>query len=185
MQARVSRYPERMRDYTPILQSILSAAASALNAEERPTGRVELTPGSLPAWDDCCEGQLYLRVPDVYPTAGKNSPFPQKDSSQAGVNLACAVHGLAVHIGLGVLRCAETVDDNGNAPTPAEVTADAEQMLADMATLLDVLVCIAPRLDGILSLKIDQWNPLGVEGGCAGGEWSAYLWVDPCVCKED
>lgn len=173
-------------DITPILQSVLSAASSALNEEHRSPARVEMTPGTLPAWDDCCDGQLYLRVIEVYPTAGKNSPFPQIDVSQSGAaGSACSIHALAVHIGLGVIRCAATVDDAGNSPTTVAVTSDAVLMLDDMATLLDVLVCVVPStIRGIQGMKLDRWIPQGVEGGCHGGEWGAFFAVNPCLCQD-
>jgi hypothetical protein len=173
-----------MRDYVPILDGVLSAAASALNAQGRPTGRVERTPGILPAWDDCCEGQLYLRLIEVYPTAGKGAPFPQFDAAQQGAaGGTCSLHALGFRIGLGVIRCAATVDDDGNAPAPVAVTADADVMLDDMATLLDVLVCTVAKMPGVMALKMDRWQPKGVEGGCHGGEWGAVLALDPCLCQ--
>lgn len=172
-------------DLTPTLQGILSAAASALNEAGREPGRIELTPGNLPAWDDCCDGQLYLRVVEVYPTAGKNSPFPQLDAAQSGAaGSVCSIHALAVHIGLGIIRCAATLDQDGNSPTSAAVTADAVLMLADMAALLDVLVCTVPSIRGVMALKMDRWIPQGVDGGCAGGEWGAYFAVNPCLCSD-
>lgn len=171
-------------DLTPINTGILSAAASALNDEGRAPGRVELTPGNVPAWDDCCKGQLYLRTIEVYATAGRNTPFPQIDTSQSGAaGSRCTIHALAVHIGLGILRCAATLDSQGKAPTPARVTNDAVQMYDDMNTLLNVLVCDVPSVKGVMALKIDRWQPSGVEGGCVGGEWGAYYAIDPCLCQ--
>lgn len=170
-------------NYEVILESILSAAASALNTAGRAPGRVELTPGTLPAWDDCCEGQLYLRTVEIYPTAAGGAAFPAIDSKQQGVGSACAVNLLAVRLGLGVIRCAATVDDAGVAPTPAAVSADASLMLSDMDTLLNVLVCTVPGLWGVQRLKIDRWQPQGVQGGCHGGEWGFYIAVDPCLCQ--
>lgn len=172
------------RDYSTPLKGILSAAASALNEDPaRKPGRVELTPGILPAWDDCCSGQLYLRVIEIYPTMGKGAPFPQIDTTQAGASGRCSLHAVAVHIGLGIIRCAAVLDSQGNAPTVEAVTADGDEMLLDMATLLDVLVCNSQEIAGIMSMKIDKWEPQGVDGGCHGGEWSAYLLMDPCLCS--
>jgi hypothetical protein len=174
-----------MRDYAPLLNGILSAAASALEEQGRPTGRVERTPGQLPAWDDCCEGQLYLRVIEIYPTAGTNSPFPQFDVAQrSAAGSHCGFHLVAVKIGLGVMRCAATVTDDGKAPTTEQVSANADDMMLDMATMLDVLLCTVSKMNGIMAMKMDRWTPQGVNGGCHGGEWGAVLAVDPCVCKE-
>lgn len=172
------------RDYSTVLKGILSASASALNEAGVPPGRVELTPGVAPAWDDCCSGQLYLRVVEVFPSAGAGAAFPQMDSAQRGVGgRACGFHMVAVHIGLGIIRCASTLDDDGSAPTPAEVTADGDEMLDDMAMLLDVLACEVGSLPGVMAVKVNRWTPQGVEGGCHGGEWGAYIGLDPCLCN--
>lgn len=179
-----------MRDYAPIMRGILSAASSALTLEDRPVTRVELTPGNLPAWDDCCAGQLFLRVIEVFPTMGTTPgggtgvAFPQIDTAQRGAaGGRCAIHMLAVHVAIGVMRCAHTVMDSGIPPTPSEVSEDGELMLADMATLLDVIVCDLDQIRGVHRVKVGKWSPLGVNGGCHGGEWDAYLAVDPCTCK--
>ena len=166
-------------DLKPILQGILSANASAFVEAGTPPGRVELTPGLLPAWDDCCQGQLYLRVREVFPTG----PFPSFDSAQKGVNSACAIKLLSVSFAVGMMRCAATLDDNGNSPTPEQVSADGNLMLDDMNTILQTLVCTVPTIKGIQSLKMDRWVPQGVNGGCHGGEWGAMIAVDPCLCK--
>lgn len=172
-----------MRDFTPILTSILSAAASALNEDGRPTGRVTLSPGAQVAWDDCCEGQLYLRIIEVYPSAGRggSGAFPQIDAVQKGVG--CGITLLGLHLALGVIRCAATLDDEGNAPTDAQMSANTLDATADLATLLDVIACDVAEIDGILARKVGRWLPQGVNGGCHGGEWDFYVGIDPCLCQ--
>lgn len=172
-----------MRDFTPVLTSILSAAASRLNEEERPTGRTTLSPGAQVAWDDCCAGQLYLRVIEIYPSAGRggSGAFPQMDSVQKGVG--CGITLLAAHLALGVIRCAATLDDDGNAPTDAQMSADALGSMADLSTLLDVLGCDLSGLPGVMASKVGRWLPQGVQGGCVGGEWDFYVALDPCLCQ--
>lgn len=172
-----------MDDLTPVMTGILSAAASTLNDENRSPGRVELTPGAVPAWDDCCAGQLYARVIEVFPTAGKESPFPQIDSRQRGTaDAVCKIHAYALHFGLGVLRCAATVNDQGVAPSSAQVTNDAVLMYADSRSLLAVLMCDVASVRGVHQIKLGRWTPLGVEGGCMGGEWDAFVMISACGC---
>jgi len=170
-------------DLTPIMEGVLSAAASTLNDEGRPPGRIELTPGLQPAWDDCCAGQLYARVIEVFPTAGRDTPFPGRDTRQAGpADATCRVHAYALHIGLGILRCAATVSDDGEAPSAAQVTNDAVLMYKDSRSLLAVLMCDLPSVKGVQQMKLGQWTPLGVQGGCMGGEWDAFLMISACGC---
>lgn len=174
-----------MRDLEPILTSILSAASSALNEAGVPASLVHLAPGTTPAWDNCCEGggQLWLRVVEVYPTSGGRGSFPAIDTQQQGVAGGCGIHLLAVHLALGVMRCAHTVNDQGVPPTGPEMTSDALATLTDLSVLLDVIGCEVPDVVGVQSAKVDRWNPQGVLGGCAGGEWGFFVAVDPCLCK--
>lgn len=169
------------RDYGPILAQILTAANAALTDSGAPPGRVELVPGQRPAWDDCCEGQLYLRVVEIYPSVGtgQTAPFPAIDTQQRGAG--CGIRLLAFHLALGVIRCAAVVNDDGTPPTPGEVTADGLEAMADMSVLLDVLTCDVPGMTGVMKMKLDKWTPQGVNGGCHGGEWSFYIAVDPCL----
>jgi hypothetical protein len=170
-------------DLTPIMTGILSAAASTLNDENRSPGRVELTPGAVPAWDDCCSGQLYARIINVFPTAGKESPFPTPDTRQRGpADATCKIHAFGIHFGLGILRCAHTVNDQGAAPSAAQVTDNAVLMYADSRSLLAVLLCDVPSVKGVHQIKLGQWGPLGVDGGCMGGEWTAFVMINSCGC---
>lgn len=170
-------------DLTPVLTGILSAGSSAFNEAGTPPGRVELTPGNLPAWDDCCAGQLYLRVVEIFPSG---SPFPVFDSAQAGAAGKCAVKLMAVHLAIGIIRCAHSIDGDGDAPTPQQVTSDGYQMIEDMQILLDVIMCQVETIRKVMKVKLDRWAPQGVNGGCHGGEWNFFIAVDPCLtCPED
>lgn len=171
------------RSMEPLLTGILSAAASSLTAAGVPAGLVHLSPGLLPAWDNCCEGsgQLWLRVMETYPTAGVGAAFPQIDTAQKGVG--CSINLLALHLGLGVMRCAHTVSDQGVFPTAAQMSSDALNTLDDLGLLLDVITCEVPALRGAMSVKVDRWTPQGVQGGCVGGEWGFYVAFDPCLCQ--
>lgn len=175
-----------MRDIEPLMTGILSAAASSLNAAGVTPGLVHLSPGNLPAYDNCCEGggQLWLRLKETYPSAGIGAAFPQIDTAQKGAaGGACSVHALALNLGLGVMRCAHTIDSNGVPPTAAEMTGDALATYDDLGLLLDVIVCDVPTLAPAMTVKVDRWTPQGVQGGCVGGEWGFYVGFDPCVCQ--
>lgn len=167
------------RDLKPILNSILSAAASQLNAAGVPPGRVVLAPGTSPADDDCCDGQLALRVIEMYPTA----TFPQFDQAQRGADGGC-MHMLDLHLALRVTRCAHTLDSSGVAPTPAQVTEDGNEMADDAMLILEAIVCDIKELPGILGLKLGRWVPSPETGGCHGGEWDFHVAIAPCLCQD-
>ena len=167
------------RDLKPILNSILSAAASKLNDAGVPPGRVVLSPGTTPATDDCCKGQLTLRIVEMYPT----STFPQFDQTQRGADGGC-IHILDIHLALGVHRCAYTLSDKGVPPTPAQVTEDGNEMADDAMLLLDAIICDIKELPGLLGLKLGRWEPPGETGGCQRGEWDFHVAIAPCLCQD-
>lgn len=172
------------RDYAPLLLPIVQATAGLLEDAGRPVSLAHLAPGAQVAWDNCCEGggQLYLRVIEVYPTAGVGGTgFPGRDQVQRGPG--CGVTMLAFNLGLGIIRCAHVVDDHGNAPSAEEMTGDTLGTLDDMGLLLDVLTCLVPATKGIARTSINAWTPQGPQGGCVGGEWTFWVGIDPCLAE--
>lgn len=125
-----------------------------------------LNPGIDVAWDVCCGGQLWIRVVRMHPV----NPLPQKvfNTSECG-------YPLGVQIAVGIIRCQSGLEILDVASPKAEqfsafgedLTADASQMLLDMAAIYRVL-CGA-------GIMVDMWTPLGPKGGCYGGEWTAWL----------
>ena len=140
------------------LAELLTKAEEALWCA--PPSLVFLAPGAEVAWDECCEGQLWIRVIRAHPV----DPPPSKTFNVNGCG-----YRLGIQIGLGVIRCQTGLDsqDASKHPTAAQLTADAVTMLRDAGALERVL-CAA-------ELIIDQWTPLGPKGGCYGGEWTAWL----------
>ncbi len=162
------------------LLDLLLCAETALDDCGRPVDLVTIAPGQSVAWDNCCEdgGQLYVRVVEVFPTGGTTAAFPSIDTQQQ-----CGVSMLAAQIAVGVIRCAHTIDDDGNPPSAAEMTADALGTTADMTILLDAIqCCFGPQQK---HFKVSNWTPQGVRGGCVGGEWNLYVAVGPCACQTD
>lgn len=163
----------------PTMGALLDCAEDALIENGRPAALVHLVPGLQVAWDNCCEGegQLWVRVLQVYPTGGPAAPFPQQDVGQS-----CGVAHLAAVLGVGVVRCVHTLDDQGDPPTGQEMTGDALGMTADMAILLGAIECcfIADRRP---TPRVGVWTPQGAQGGCGGGEWQLTVGVSACGCN--
>lgn len=156
----------------PLVDDLLACAVAALSAD--PVGRAQISPGATVAWDDCCEGQLWVRVVSIHPTG---APYPGQDTRQN-----CGVLLWAANLAVGVLRCAAVVNDQGQAPSPATLTAEAHRMLADEAALSEaVRCCFAPNHE-YLKTTLGAWTPLGPDGGCVGGEWALTISVDVCQC---
>lgn len=172
-----------MTDPTPYFQSLLSAAASALTVAGVPASTVLLAPGSNIAWDDCCNGTLYLLVNRVYPTAGADSPFPMMESTAPGAAPGTCPRMMAWRMTLGLLRCAATMDSQGNPPSAAQIGANGAAQGRDIDLLMQTILCTYPTLPGIRKVKIDTWTPLVTDGACTGGEWTFFAGVDPCQCE--
>lgn len=139
----------------PILLEILTCAQENLT---NPVALVTITPGNTVAWDDCCEGELWARVVSVVGASSMSNPRLQP----------CAATW-QVRFEVGVIRCAHVVDDAGNIPTAAQMTADALATYQDRADLTYALMCCVPGIPGIQDLQVGDWLPQGPEGGCVGG----------------
>lgn len=156
------------------LKRVLATAEDALTDDGHPLGRVHLASGEV-SWDDCCDGQLYLRVISIFPARASLDLDPVQSCPSM----------LAARFGLGVIRCAATVNDYGVAPTPEVLTNETLRIMQDASTLLGVLSCEMKHLENYgkhLKHIIGEWTPRGPEGGCAGGEWEFTLGYVGCGC---
>jgi len=141
--------------FGPVLEALLACADAALTDCGVPAGRVSLSPGSLVAWDDCCDGQLWVRIVGVTPLQ----------------TVPCAYTSLNLQVGVGIIRCVHVLTDNGDAPTPEELTADTLLGTKDASILLNAITCC--ELPGVNNrgIRVTNGTPLGAQGGCAGWEW--------------
>lgn len=165
----------RMPDVGGVLAALRDCAAAALDPVP---GRVSLYSGAQEAWDDCCSGQLWVRLISAVP--GSTQTAGARGYSQA--SLPCGALSWSVTAGIGVLRCAATVDDNGVAPAPVELNAETLQMTADVAALSRAIECCGAGIQGIEKLTSVSWTPKGPSGGCVGGEWTVTFLVLACNC---
>lgn len=151
---------------TEAMQNLLNA----VDVEMRHDTTIQfLAPGAQVAWDNCCEeggvgGQLWVRLVNIVPG------WPQRDAAQK-----CAPRLYTATFGVGVIRCAHTLDDQGNPPTAAEMTGDATKINDDME---DMLSGIMSNLE--YQYNLGAYEPLGPDGGCAGGEWTVSVRLQPC-----
>ena len=144
----------------------------------KPVGRALVMPGNSVVWDDCCDGQLWVRIISIVGVSNLSNQATQPCNPL-----------YQVRVGIGVLRCAHTVDDAGRIPTPAQMTADAFQTYQDRADMVEAIVCcISPLVEEdhrMGTLRIEDWLPLGVDGGCVGGEITVTVNSILCTpCEE-
>jgi hypothetical protein len=165
----------------PRLDLLLGCLEAALEAAEVPACRTFVHPGASAPWDACggteggAEGQAWVAVERML-------PVPSQDQSQR-----IGPVEFAAEIVVGVLRCAATVDDQGNPPTVAAVMADAQKQTRDAAILRDVLLCCYQQTTDASpgEFRMGGWEPLGPLGGCVGGQWRATILVPACHCMEE
>jgi len=162
----------------PILEDLLACGYASLCDSNREPGLSFLAPGGDVAYDNCCEGagQLWVRLIEMYPTG----PFPSRDTRPR-----CAPTLWGARIGLGVIRCAHTVDANGTPPTADQMTGDTLGMTADASALRDALLCcFVNSTRNVDAWSIENWLPQGPQGGCVGGEWTIVIGFGTCACPE-
>ena len=162
---------ERQLGITPALSALLSSAYDHL--PHKPA-RTLLAPGGEVAWDDCCEGQLWVRVTSV----SQAYITPRGGGAAAS---QCQPVRWDLSLAVGILRCAAVLDDDGNAPTPRAITADAAEMVEDMGSLADAVICHDST--DLERVTLGSWTPLGPQGGCHGGEWAVTATVLVCACE--
>lgn len=155
-----------------VIFDYLDAVRAAVTEALPPVGRSFVAPGGVVAWDDCCDGQVWVRLASATPAPAPAAPL------KASGDL-CAVPWWTLNVVVGVIRCAHTIDDEGNAPTPRELSEDAESVLEDMWTILRVITC------KVAHERMGTWTPVGPEGGCVGGEWSFTARIAGCSCDDD
>ena len=117
-----------------------------------------------------CEGQLTVRVVNVFPT--ENFPAPR--------NTAIPVCGSAwaVEVELAVLRCALNVDTSAVPPILPSMEDEmqvAERALADAGLIRAVVTDFAVSRD--MAFIFGPYQPMGPDGGCVGGSVNATFLI--------
>lgn len=117
-------------------------------------------PGAVVPYDYCeAGGSAWSRVVGIVPITSDIGDY------------TCATE-YEVTIEVGILRCAPMLGANNELPSDAEQTAAAMQQYADMGLMHAALTCctVPSRFDGP---AVGSYVPLGPDGGCVGGSWTA------------
>lgn len=164
---------------SPLYQALTAILDCVNTGLPAPVGRVCAVPGVL-AWDDCECGVLAASVMHVYPSRA----FPT-DAGGVAAFLSCPVLYDAVDITITVLRCAPTLDQNGNPPSCVALAGSAAGWRADAAAVRATLACCLPVLRDAGVVKdfvLRDLVPVGPEGGCSGMEARLTIAVCAPVC---
>lgn len=159
-----------------VAAELLACACAALEATTAGCpARATVVAGEA-AWDDCCEGQLTVSVPTIFPS----TTFPDPDTR----NAVCGPPFTAFDVDVEIVRCAPTVNSSGRAPSVADLNASALIWHLDArAVWTGVLCCLhAHRLEW--NSVVRQQIALGPEGGCVGSRLTVTVGLTDCVCPE-
>lgn len=158
------------------MTDILDEVVEGLDLSGQPVGSHSVEPASPAGLDYCCPsdnsdtgGHAYIRIVRIQ----MSDPFPQQSTNPTNCR------NMAALMEVGVLRCAQTMNEAGDTPSPEDLTALAELIVGDMSTMYSVLTGHTPDYANF-PLVLDTYTPIDVEGGCAGGTWQ--FWADVAVC---
>jgi hypothetical protein len=132
-----------------------------------PTCWCGLYPGAAVSWEYCGEcgsgtcGMGYVRLTGVFPY--EVFPVPT-------VDFHCA-KPIAYSIEVGALRCVPQPSD-GHIIEPVAMAEIVLAQVLDAQALLDGIRCCE------LEVAAERYQPVGPDGGCVGGFWTAYLAID-------
>lgn len=152
--------------------------------------RSYVSPGE-PAFDNCCQecgqtnhGQLTVHIQDVFPT----DTFP----TPSAFIFPCAPAVLVAQLVVTVARCTPSPDEQGNPPSPEDLSANAELLATDLyAAYIGLTCCLTQQAVPGKSKRRVQIANAGItatptEGGCAGIELRAYVEVGArCACPPE
>lgn len=135
--------------------------------------------GNAVALDDCCDGTAWVRFEQIEGSDLDAFPGPSNLQSTG----SCGQTIAAITVGIGVMRCASTMDEDGNAPDCAALEHEALIMASDIDALFKTAHCCADEAQGVILSSIGQYSPQGPQGGCVGGELQIVFGIELCPCE--
>jgi hypothetical protein len=170
----------------PVASALLLALGDALEGDDAPVCRLGFAFGNPPPADDCCacpdpdapsrSGYAWVRLGLIWPTKVFPNPVAAAD--------ACPAAGLAATFTLGIYRCAPTLSEGGQMPTPDELGDALVRQTQDAALLRSVISgVLGDGADGLdLPYLPGTWSPLEPLGGCMGGSVEITVQVTANAC---
>ena len=172
-----------MPTWWPLLDAVrLCLCANLANTLAGPPGRCCMTPGSAVVLDDCCKGTAWVRLDRIGETSisGRLIPPPMESWGDG----RCSDQQVQIVLGIGVMRCAATTDEQGVPPSCEVLESETQAMASDIDALYRTASCCLDDAAsfGVYSVDPAMFTPLGPAGGCVGGELMVGYTVDLCPC---
>ena len=159
-----------------VAEVMLNRALAALEAcaTSEPIVESYVVIGEL-AWDECC-GVLAAAPLRTF----KSATFPQPVADVT----SCDSSTLCVDIAIILLRCAPTIDENGNLPSVEDMSAAFSAASMDAAVVFNAVVGDLP--EGWERANVEQTFQ-GAEGGCIAIDTRLTIGLPQttwCACPE-
>jgi len=145
-----------------------------------PPARCCLVAGESIALDDCCAGTAWVRLVTYAATDADSFPNPASGATGDCWGPGPVAPLAAVTFGIGVVRCAHTVDEDGTPPDCETLEADALAQYSDVDALNATALCCAG--DAVEMTSLGAYDPFGPRGACVGGEVRVTYAVALCPC---
>lgn len=169
---------------TPLAYELLACLEQEIDKVEFPPTYRGRRPGNVVDFllsanhDECCEGLAWVRVVSFVPNS---AAFPLQDEAP----FKDGPRSWAITLEMGVARCSPTPDAD-RIPTVEEWNLLADKIDDDAAAMRRAICCFiaadpVKRNGYVLPL---QWEPLDVEGRCAGGILQVVVRGPACDCAD-
>lgn len=165
----------------PVAATLLNCLAGELAKTPHPPAMVSYRVGASvdlllsTVSDECCTGVGWVRLVSVYGSDIFPQPNAAADRCDNPIQWAAVLE-------MGAARCAP-IPDAGEIPLAEEWDTLAEEVFADAAAMRRAMCCFAQVEQDRLYVP-GLWQPLPVEGGCAGGIMQVTVAVGACDCDE-
>jgi len=139
--------------------------------------------GVIVAFEDCCLGQLWVSWGRTYPTL--TFPTELGDPDLVRACLANGTH-LATDFEVGIIRCAPTMDEQGNPPSCEAISDSALQMHYEARVILRAITCCLQEWNADNTRpRYGIWRdqvPAGDAGTCVGSVLRVTIAEPLCTC---
>lgn len=155
---------------------LLDCLVDTLVACGAPVCRASLVPGATASYDVCCacatgEGQAWVSLQAIVANRRPGTPTPM------------CLWDYTATLQVGVLRCASSVNDQGQAPGAGVLDDEATKTFLDAALMREAITCCFGAALDKGDWEIGDYAAVGPEGGCVGGTTQVRVNFYDCRCS--
>jgi hypothetical protein len=167
----------------PLARELLDCFNQELDKVANPPLYRGFRPGNvvdhlLSTWqDECCSGLAWVRIVSF---GASSAVFPTQDT----VPQPKGPLSWAITLEMGVVRCSPTPDAD-SIPTADQWEEVVQAIMDDGAAMRRAICCFTAAVPNRGRSVLPQpWQPISVEGGCAGGVMTVVVRGPACDCSD-